>query len=156
MLIFCNEAYQEMYGFCFQKTHFSVVQVTQRAEAMLQSQHYNSELVRAIAENVTLAWQQLMYHAEERQKLVMASTNWYKTAEQVCQNKHGAGTVCVQIYCIGIPDLKHILSRFAHHKYQNMPVVMLNEHLVNQSILVRNVTLCVFIFVKFVMSPYLV
>lgn len=98
MLIFCNEAYQEMYGFCFQKTHFSVVQVTQRAEAMLQSQHYNSELVRAIAENVTLAWQQLMYHAEERQKLVMASTNWYKTAEQVCQNKHGAGTVCVQIY----------------------------------------------------------
>nr|KAG5714838.1 hypothetical protein BaRGS_000326 [Batillaria attramentaria] len=65
------------------KTHFSVVQVTQRAEAMLQNQHYNSELVRAIAENVTLAWQQLMYHAEERQKLVMASTNWYKTAEQV-------------------------------------------------------------------------
>ena len=66
-----------------QKTHYSVVQVTQHAEAMLQSQHYNSELVRAIAENVTLAWQQLMYHAEERQKLVMASTNWYKTAEQV-------------------------------------------------------------------------
>lgn len=60
-----------------------MVTVTQRAEAMLQQQHYNAELVRAIAENVTLAWQQLMYHAEERQKLVMASTNWYKTAEQV-------------------------------------------------------------------------
>ncbi|XP_025096323.1 triple functional domain protein-like isoform X1 [Pomacea canaliculata] len=73
----------EQFMIAIEKTHFSVVQVTQRAEAMLQSQHYNSELVRAIAENVTLAWQQLMYHAEERQKLVMASTNWYKTAEQV-------------------------------------------------------------------------
>lgn len=61
----------------------SVVQVTQKAEAMIQGQHYNAELVRAIAENVTLAWQQLMYHAEERHKLVMASMNWYKTAEQV-------------------------------------------------------------------------
>ncbi|XP_070187687.1 triple functional domain protein-like isoform X2 [Littorina saxatilis] len=73
----------EQFMIAIEKTHYSVVQVTQRAEAMLQSQHYNSELVRAIAENVTLAWQQLMYHAEERQKLVMASTNWYKTAEQV-------------------------------------------------------------------------
>ena len=75
--------------FVLQKTHFSVVTVTQRAEAMLQQQHYNGELVRAIAENVTLAWQQLMYHAEERQKLVMASTNWYKTAEQVRSSQSG-------------------------------------------------------------------
>ncbi|KAI8761241.1 triple functional domain protein, partial [Biomphalaria glabrata] len=73
----------EQFMIAIEKTHFSVVTVTQRAEAMLQQQHYNAELVRAIAENVTLAWQQLMYHAEERQKLVMASTNWYKTAEQV-------------------------------------------------------------------------
>ncbi|GFR68366.1 triple functional domain protein-like isoform X7 [Elysia marginata] len=73
----------EQFMLAIEKTHFSVVTVTQRAEAMLQQQHYNGELVRAIAENVTLAWQQLMYHAEERQKLVMASTNWYKTAEQV-------------------------------------------------------------------------
>jgi hypothetical protein len=50
---------------------------------MIQSNHYNSDLVRAIAENVTVAWQQLMYHTEERHKLVMASMNWYKTAEQV-------------------------------------------------------------------------
>ncbi|BFZ15658.1 hypothetical protein BsWGS_18696 [Bradybaena similaris] len=73
----------EQFMIAIEKTHFSVVTVTQRAEVMLQQQHYNGELVRAIAENVTLAWQQLMYHAEERQKLVMASTNWYKTAEQV-------------------------------------------------------------------------
>ena len=69
--------------FFFKNTHIRLVATTQRAESMLQQQHYNAELVRAIAENVTLAWGQLMYHAEERQKLVMASTNWYKTAEQV-------------------------------------------------------------------------
>ncbi|CAG5121035.1 unnamed protein product, partial [Candidula unifasciata] len=73
----------DQFMIAIEKTHFSVVTVTQRAEVMLHQQHYNAELVRAIAENVTLAWQQLMYHAEERQKLVMASTNWYKTAEQV-------------------------------------------------------------------------
>ncbi|KAL5006006.1 hypothetical protein ScPMuIL_017164 [Solemya velum] len=73
----------EQFMMAIEKTHMSVVQVTQKAEAMIQGQHYNAELVRAIAENVTLAWQQLMYHAEERHKLVMASMNWYKTAEQV-------------------------------------------------------------------------
>ncbi|KAL8603862.1 hypothetical protein ACOMHN_049681 [Nucella lapillus] len=73
----------EQFMMAIEKTHYSVVQVTQRAEAMLQSQHYSADAVRGMAENVTLAWQQLMYHAEERQKLVMASTNWYKTAEQV-------------------------------------------------------------------------
>ncbi|KAK6165753.1 hypothetical protein SNE40_022615 [Patella caerulea] len=73
----------EHFMIAIEKTHISVVQVTQKAEAMIQGQHYNSDLVRAIAENVTLAWQQLMYHAEERHKLVMASMNWYKTAEQV-------------------------------------------------------------------------
>ncbi|KAJ8320623.1 hypothetical protein KUTeg_002210 [Tegillarca granosa] len=66
-----------------EKTNISMAQVTTRAETMIQAQHYNSDLVRAIAENVTIAWQQLMYHTEERHKLVMASMNWYKTAEQV-------------------------------------------------------------------------
>jgi hypothetical protein len=50
---------------------------------MIGMQHYNSDLVRAIAENVTLAWNQLRNHSEERHKLVMASMTWYKTAEQV-------------------------------------------------------------------------
>ena len=70
---------------CLQKTHYSVVQVTHKAEAMVSVQHYNSDLVRAIVDNVTLAWQQLRNHAEERHKLVMASMTWYKTAEQVRQ-----------------------------------------------------------------------
>ena len=67
----------------FQKTHYSVVQVTQKAENMIGLQHYNSDRVRAIAENVTLEWQQLRNHVEERHKLVMASMTWYKYAEQV-------------------------------------------------------------------------
>jgi triple functional domain protein/kalirin len=66
-----------------QKTNISMAQVTQRAENMIQAHHFNSDLIRAIAENVTFSWQQLMYHTEERHKLVMASMNWYKTAEQV-------------------------------------------------------------------------
>ena len=59
------------------------MQVTQKAEKMLREQHYNSELVRSNAENITAKWQQLMFRAEERMKLVMASLNWFKTAEQV-------------------------------------------------------------------------
>jgi hypothetical protein len=58
--------------------------VTQKAEQMLQNQHYSSEQVHHVAENVTTRWQQLMFHTEERMKLVMASMNWFKTAEQVC------------------------------------------------------------------------
>lgn len=70
---------------------------------MLQQQHYNAELVRAIAENVTLAWQQLMYHAEERQKLVMASTNWYKTAEQV------RTSTLLNHVIVGLKDIQYIV-----------------------------------------------
>jgi hypothetical protein len=68
---------------CFQKTHQSAIQATQKSDAMLHADHYASDQVRAIAESVREKWQQLMYHAEERHKLVMASMNWYKTAEQV-------------------------------------------------------------------------
>ncbi|XP_052674047.1 kalirin-like isoform X2 [Crassostrea angulata] len=73
----------EQFMLAIEKTNISMAQVTNRAENMIQNNHYNSDLVRAIAENVTVAWQQLMYHTEERHKLVMASMNWYKTAEQV-------------------------------------------------------------------------
>lgn len=68
---------------CHQKTHQAALQVTQKAEQMLQNNHYSAEQVHNIAENVTTRWQQLMFHAEERMKLVMASMNWFKTAEQV-------------------------------------------------------------------------
>lgn len=39
---------------------------------------------REISEEVTERWQRLVTCAEERHKLVTASLNFYKTAEQVC------------------------------------------------------------------------
>merc|ERR1712008_87820 len=42
--------------------------------------------VSKIADGVTGRWQQLVTRAEERHKLVTASLNFYKTAEQVRNN----------------------------------------------------------------------
>lgn len=39
---------------------------------------------RAVSEEVSDRWQRLVTCAEERHKLVTASLNFYKTAEQVC------------------------------------------------------------------------
>jgi triple functional domain protein len=66
-----------------QKTHTSAVQVKHRAEALISANHYDPQSVREIAEEVTKRWQQLVTCAEERHKLVTASINFYKTAEQV-------------------------------------------------------------------------
>lgn len=65
-------------------THQTAVKVTKKAETMMEENHYSSEAVRAMAETITGRWQQLMFKAEERMKLVMASNHWFKTAEQVC------------------------------------------------------------------------
>ena len=43
--------------------------------------------VSKIADGVTGRWQQLVTRAEERHKLVTASLNFYKTAEQVRNNR---------------------------------------------------------------------
>ena len=67
----------------FQKTHQVAVQVMQKIEQLIQADHYNVDLVRSIGETISQRWTQLMFHVEERMKLVMASTNWFKTAEQV-------------------------------------------------------------------------
>lgn len=69
--------------FLSQKTHSSAVQVQQKAESLIQSNHYDPDRIRAISEEVNSRWHQLMSHAEDRHKLVMASLNFYKTAEQV-------------------------------------------------------------------------
>ncbi len=68
---------------CFQKTHASAVHVRQRAETLLTNNHYNPKAVKDIADGVTTRWQGLVTRAEERHKLVTASLNFYKTAEQV-------------------------------------------------------------------------
>jgi triple functional domain protein len=57
--------------------------VKHRADALISANHYDPQSVREIAEEVTKRWQQLVTCAEERHKLVTASINFYKTAEQV-------------------------------------------------------------------------
>lgn len=67
----------------WQKTHQSALQVQQKAEALLQANHYDMDLIRECAENVASHWQQLMLKMEDRLKLVNASVAFYKTSEQV-------------------------------------------------------------------------
>ncbi|KAJ9574580.1 hypothetical protein L9F63_008253, partial [Diploptera punctata] len=74
----------EQFQVAIEKTHTSAVQVKHRAEALISANHYDPQSVREIAEEVTKRWQQLVTCAEERHKLVTASINFYKTAEQVC------------------------------------------------------------------------
>uniref|UniRef100_A0A8C3Y2H3 non-specific serine/threonine protein kinase n=1 Tax=Catharus ustulatus TaxID=91951 RepID=A0A8C3Y2H3_CATUS len=66
------------------KTHQSALQVQQKAEAMLQANHYDMDMIRECAEKVASHWQQLMLKMEDRLKLVNASVAFYKTSEQVC------------------------------------------------------------------------
>lgn len=53
------------------------------AESLVAANHYDSTTVKEMAVEVTKRWQQLVTCAEERHKLVTASLNFYKTAEQV-------------------------------------------------------------------------
>lgn len=59
------------------------MQVKHRAEALVNANHYDPQGIRDISEEVTKRWQQLVTCAEERHKLVTASLNFFKTAEQV-------------------------------------------------------------------------
>ncbi|KAF6201860.1 hypothetical protein GE061_004256, partial [Apolygus lucorum] len=74
----------EQFQVAIEKTHTSAVQVKHRAESLISANHYDPGSVRQISEEVTKRWQQLVTCAEERHKLVTASLNFYKTAEQVC------------------------------------------------------------------------
>ncbi|KAL0280126.1 UNVERIFIED_CONTAM: hypothetical protein PYX00_001517 [Menopon gallinae] len=74
----------EHFQVAIEKTHTSAVQIKHRSEALINANHYDPNSIREIAEEVTKRWQQLVTCAEERHKLVTASLNFYKTAEQVC------------------------------------------------------------------------
>ncbi|KAF5295457.1 hypothetical protein FQR65_LT10445 [Abscondita terminalis] len=74
----------EQFQVAIEKTHTSAVQVKYRADALINGNHYDPQSIREISEEVTKRWQQLVTCAEERHKLVTASLNFYKTAEQVC------------------------------------------------------------------------
>ncbi|XP_051527163.1 triple functional domain protein-like isoform X3 [Myxocyprinus asiaticus] len=74
----------EQFQHAIEKTHQSALQVQQKAEALLQANHYDMDMIRDCAENVASHWQQLMLKMEDRLKLVNASVAFYKTSEQVC------------------------------------------------------------------------
>uniref|UniRef100_A0A1B0B9B4 Uncharacterized protein n=1 Tax=Glossina palpalis gambiensis TaxID=67801 RepID=A0A1B0B9B4_9MUSC len=74
----------EQFQVAIEKTHTSAVQVKYRADALINANHYDPQSIREISDDVTKKWQQLVTYAEERHKLVTASINFYKTAEQVC------------------------------------------------------------------------
>ncbi|XP_066586985.1 triple functional domain protein isoform X3 [Prorops nasuta] len=73
----------DQFQVAIEKTHTSAVQVKHRADALVSANHYDPKSIREVAEDVTKRWQQLVTCAEERHKLVTASINFYKTAEQV-------------------------------------------------------------------------
>ncbi|XP_015241504.1 PREDICTED: triple functional domain protein isoform X2 [Cyprinodon variegatus] len=74
----------EQFQHAIEKTHQSALQVQQKAETLLQANHYDMDLIRDCAEKVASHWQQLMLKMEDRLKLVNASVAFYKTSEQVC------------------------------------------------------------------------
>lgn len=56
-------------------------------QMMLQAGHYDPEAIRNCAEKVAVHWQQLMLKMEDRLKLVNASVAFYKTSEQVREER---------------------------------------------------------------------
>ena len=66
-----------------QRTHTSAVQAWQRAESLINTNHYQPDAIRTIAENITKRWQQLVTCAEDRHKLVTSSLSFFKTAAEV-------------------------------------------------------------------------
>lgn len=74
----------EQFQIAIERTHTSAVQVKYRADTLINANHYDPQSIREIADEVTKNWQHLVTAAEERHKLVTASLNFFKTAEQVC------------------------------------------------------------------------
>jgi len=76
---------------------------------LLNNNHYDPKAVSKIADGVTGRWQQLVTRAEERHKLVTASLNFYKTAEQVRRrlityyysSLQSSSTFCLFVYIDG-------------------------------------------------------
>ncbi|XP_043215264.1 kalirin-like isoform X2 [Amphibalanus amphitrite] len=66
-----------------ERTHTSAVQAWQRAESLINTNHYQPDAIRTIAENITKRWQQLVTCAEDRHKLVTSSLSFFKTAAEV-------------------------------------------------------------------------
>ncbi|XP_070570002.1 kalirin-like isoform X4 [Ptychodera flava] len=74
----------EQFKLAIEKTHVSAIQLQQKADALIASNHYDPETIRLCSDNIEHRWQQLIQRAEDRHKLVTAAVNFYKTSEQVC------------------------------------------------------------------------
>lgn len=74
-----HEQFQEE----IEKTHCRAIYLQQRADFFIQSNHLNSQLIQQISVDLSKKWQNLMTHAEDRHKLVLASISFFKTNEQV-------------------------------------------------------------------------
>ncbi|EEC13693.1 kalirin, putative, partial [Ixodes scapularis] len=74
----------EQFQLAIEKTHASAIQIQQRAESLVQANHYDPAAVRSVAETVDTWWHRMMTHAEDRHRMVTASLRFYKTAEQAC------------------------------------------------------------------------
>ncbi|XP_077997965.1 triple functional domain protein-like [Glandiceps talaboti] len=74
----------EQFKLAIEKTHVSAIQLQQKADALIASNHYDPETIRLCSDNIEHRWQQLIIKAEDRHKLVNAAVNFYKTSEQVC------------------------------------------------------------------------
>ena len=72
-----------------ERTHGAANQCLRKAESLLLNSmglsNPQRQILNDIIDSVTRKWQNLVQCAEERHKLVTASLNFYKTAEQVKQ-----------------------------------------------------------------------
>ncbi|KAL3320890.1 hypothetical protein Ciccas_000416 [Cichlidogyrus casuarinus] len=71
------------------EAHPNAVQCASRASFLLQQannstgEHPRKADFKSVVDTVASQWQKLVYAAEERNKLLTAASNWYKTSEQV-------------------------------------------------------------------------
>ncbi|KAH9522943.1 hypothetical protein DERF_006497 [Dermatophagoides farinae] len=74
----------EQFQDAIEKTHCRAIYLHQKADSLIQCGHYNCSAIEQISNELSKRWQNLMTHAEDRHKLVLASINFFKTIEQVC------------------------------------------------------------------------
>ncbi|XP_071942493.1 kalirin-like isoform X2 [Antedon mediterranea] len=73
----------QQFELTIEKTQESAIQLQNRAELLIDGEHYDSEAIFYLAKEVETHWHQLIMMAEDRQKLFTFASNFYKTSERV-------------------------------------------------------------------------
>ncbi|XP_033101861.1 kalirin-like [Anneissia japonica] len=73
----------QQFEMTIEKTQESAIQLQNRAELLIDGEHYDSEAIFYLAKEVENHWHQLIMMAEDRQKLFTFACNFYKTSERV-------------------------------------------------------------------------